>query len=212
MAPIARLLFLAISVGLALPVIAQTKSSDGTSSAQPTAEIDAKGRAKASASKYKYRLASIKDQMTGKETLVARFTQAFGKGSVEVKVYCGDFVGDSVLQYKFAFDNVNVPKARREINSKNYWITEKKLRINGRVEDDTFLNERLSDLFEGLLFIENNRLVTTYQTKVNGKDVLLPEVIWDYAVQIPTEDEPFYVEINPYDPAIKKVIESCKAK
>ena len=211
MAPLTRLFFLVISVGLALPVIAQTKSSDGASGAQPTAEIDAKGRAKASASKYKYRLASIKDQMTGKETLVARFTQAIGKGSVEVKVYCDDIFNFRLL-YKFTFDNVSIPKQRREIFAKDHWIVQKQLRINGRVTDGIFAEERFTDLFQGSVYIENDRLYSDYNTEVNGKSVYLNEVIWDYAVQIPTENEPFYVEINPYDPAIKKVIQSCKAK
>ena len=75
-----------------------------------------------------------------------------------------------------------------------------------------FISYKRSDAFEESRRIKNDRLLTAYLTKVDGKEVLLDQIIWDDAVQIPTEDEPFYVEINPYDPAIKKVIESCKAK
>jgi hypothetical protein len=200
-------------------------------------EADEKGPQVAKASKTKFKLLSSKDQMTGKETLVARYEASIGGGKATTDIFCrNDF-----LTTKTTFTNINLPTTTEG----GRLIANGRMRLNGSVFPNTYLNDGnfsnvfvkdISEVFGGRVGGQNRFGFTTKGTweEVKGQTAQYFEdcknadnswiqrcgtfkprfaqsvIVYDLAMEFNTASGKLFIEMSPYDPAIKRVAETCK--
>jgi hypothetical protein len=200
-------------------------------------EADAKGPQAASASPTKFKLFSAKDQMTGRETLTARYEAALGGGKGVAELYCEG----ETLTSKFTFHGVSVPTTRE----RGYLIASGRQRLNGKVDQITYLNDgKFSNVFvKSIAPVTDGRVggnsqfgftvkgtweevrsqtaqhfvdcQTSNNTWLHNCESFRPRqaqslIVYDLSMEITTAAGPFFVDMSPYDPAIKRVAASCK--
>jgi hypothetical protein len=200
-------------------------------------EADEKGAQVAKASKTKFKLLSSKDQMSGKETLVARYEASIGGGKATTDIFCRD---DS-LTTKTTFNNINLPTT----SERGRLIANGRMRLNGNVLPATYLNDGnfrnvfvkdIAEVFGGRVGGQSRFGFTTKGTweEVRGQTAQYFEdcknsdnswihncstfkpriaqslIVYDFAMEFNTASGALFIEMSPYDPAIKRVAETCK--
>jgi hypothetical protein len=218
--------------------------------AQLIKEADQNGSKAATSSKTKFKAFSTKDQMSGVESIGARYEGSIGNGKATVDLFCDN----GSLKSKFTFQGVTVPTF--DFFRTGRIVSTGRSRLNGKVyqtnfEQDAKFNNIFHDTLgrvvagrvvglsdfgwttagawtkipsEGLSYYDSyydNRGINQLADCPNESRLLecrpnldrrkaIDFVIYDYANEFTTSGGAFFMEMNPYDPAIKRVADDCK--
>lgn len=197
-------------------------------------KVDKKGKETADAAKTKYKSISVKDEMTGVVKTKAIAEGVIGKGTYKVEAFCS---GNNLSASVSIFD-VEVPtslkgtvQGRMRIDGKVspfIFDTDPKWRNIIPVVIGAANNSRLSEMEYYTLNTSGNwvkLILYTSQSFINDDletskcEANCPESIIvkrsygttlsDVALEIPTSAGNIFIEIPPYDPAIRKVLAAC---
>jgi hypothetical protein len=197
-------------------------------------KIDKKGKDVADASKTKYKSISVKDEMSGVVKTKAIAEGVIGKGTYKIETYCS---GNNLSASISIFD-VEVPtslkgtvQGRMRIDGKVSpftFDTDPKWRNVIPVVIGSANNSRLSEMDYYTLNTSNNWVklnlytsqtflnddLATSKCEANCPDTIIVKRSYggtssDVALEIPTSSGNIFIEIPPYDPAIRKVLASC---
>jgi hypothetical protein len=190
--------------------VAETKQAEQEQQRRESDEARTLGEQLAAKSPTKFRLVSSDDALSQSKVAFALHDTA----SFQAKVACSTDPHLKWLELGITFFDQQVlppvvvevdtsyrkPQVRRGLKTR--------LRRNQRTFSDIML--RQSDAFANVFafalgeYNQDGNLLTIFGTP--------KELIYDYAIEIPTNRGAVYLEINPYDPAISSLIATCQSE
>jgi hypothetical protein len=171
-----------------------------------------KGEKISAASRYKYKLKILRDELTRKDNVVATTQIKIGDGVIDVEASC--VKDEKYLNLNFTFNKIGIPSTT---TSNGRTFSGARIRTNEIISTDSLVRSagfnNVYDISIGRVIngdLRYSDLPYNLYTAHTSPTLNGTEILYDYALELRTTNGNVFIDIPLYSDSFKKLIASCR--